>query len=96
MKYEPATMNAKDFNKLTEDVPARPATSFGGWDLVGLADEDDPDLKILEFHLIPLDDLKDHEPDFKGACWCRPIQNEEGLWVHNSVDRREDYEDAEN
>lgn len=42
-----------------------------------------------EFHLIPLNDLREHKdaPD----CWCDPKQDgdEPSVWVHNSMDRRE-------
>jgi len=39
-----------------------------------------------ERHVIPLDDLRDHAES--AVCWCRPF-DEEGVWVHNSMDRRE-------
>ena len=42
-----------------------------------------------ERHVIPLDDLRphDHMPD----CWCGP-RYDDGIWVHNAADRREEYE----
>jgi hypothetical protein len=38
----------------------------------------------------PLDDLREHEPD-DPACWCRP-RLDEGVLVHNAMDRREEFE----
>lgn len=44
-------------------------------------------------HVYPVNDLKEHV--FDGLkCWCRPQENEEGVIVHNSLDRREDYENS--
>jgi hypothetical protein len=47
---------------------------------------------IETMHVIPLGDLREHEPS--PNCWCKPIQDEEcsQLYVHNSMDRREEYE----
>lgn len=42
-------------------------------------------------HVHPEDDLKKHVLDRN--CWCRPIVDSGYLIVHNSLDRREDYED---
>ena len=41
------------------------------------------------FHVMPIGDLREHFPSV--ACWCKP-RVEEGVIVHNSLDRREDYE----
>jgi len=38
-------------------------------------------------HVVPLNDLREH--DDTADCWCRP-REEEGVIVHNSMDRRED------
>lgn len=47
-----------------------------------------------DLHVIPNNDLREHvsRPD----CWCKPVEHEEtsGLWVHNSLDRREEYEEG--
>ena len=45
-----------------------------------------------ERHAIPLDDLREHKetPD----CWCGP-DDEDGVWVHHSLDRRELFERGE-
>lgn len=42
-------------------------------------------------HIIPVDDLHDHE--MSSDCWCQPILDHED-WVatHNSADGREDFE----
>lgn len=39
-------------------------------------------------HVFPMDDLRPHLPK---NCWCRPI-DDDGVLVHNALDRREDYE----
>ena len=43
-----------------------------------------------DWHIIPLNDLRPHEPDMQ--CWCRPEVNEDNVAVHNSMDGREDFE----
>ncbi len=40
-------------------------------------------------HVLPINDLKDHEESEK--CWCKPVVDE-GVCVHNSMDQRELYE----
>ena len=57
-----------------------------GWVLIGYEHWD-------EQHVIPVDDLREHEetPD----CWCRPVEGDtDELWVHNSADGREEYEEG--
>lgn len=44
-------------------------------------------------YVCPMDDLKDHEAE-NPHCWCKPI-DDEGLLVHNSMDKREFYERGE-
>lgn len=44
-------------------------------------------------HFLPLNDLKEHLESFD--CWCNPNSKEDFppyLIIHNSADRREDYE----
>lgn len=43
-------------------------------------------------HVEPVNDLREHDttPD----CWCKPDEVEPGLWVHHSMDRREEYEEG--
>ena len=44
------------------------------------------------FHIVPIDDLKDHAAD--PSCWCKPSEDAEdpGIWVHHAMDQREEYE----
>ena len=42
-------------------------------------------------HVIPRGDLKDHATY---ACWCGPVEDN-GVIIHNSMDRRELYERGE-
>ena len=42
-------------------------------------------------HIMPLEDLRDHEAHEE--CWCKPV-NDEGIWIHNAMDRREEYEEG--
>jgi len=41
------------------------------------------------WHVVPMDDLRDHESS--RHCWCKPTQDEEEptVWVHHSMDQRE-------
>ena len=42
-------------------------------------------------HVVPVGDLREH--DIVEPCWCHPTLDEEyNIWVHNSMDGREDYE----
>ena len=44
-------------------------------------------------HAVPHEDLRDHELDHAGQCWCRPnVEEDIGLVLHNSLDGREAYE----
>jgi hypothetical protein len=43
-----------------------------------------------DVHTIPDGDLLEHVSS--ATCWCQPREDEPGLWVHNSMDRREEYE----
>ena len=45
-------------------------------------------------HIYPINDLREHVLD--GAlCWCSPTYEEEfDLYLHNSMDRREEYEEG--
>jgi hypothetical protein len=42
--------------------------------------------EIDETHVIPQRDLKPHTEN--AGCWCQPF-DDEGIWVHNSLDQRE-------
>lgn len=41
------------------------------------------------FHVLPVNDLKEHIES--RDCWCKP-REDDGVIVHNSMDRREEYE----
>lgn len=43
-------------------------------------------------HVVPYQDLKEHDVD--DICWCRPYEDD-GVIVHNSMDKRERYERGE-
>ena len=42
-------------------------------------------------NVIPLDDLREHV--CSAGCWCKP-EVDEGVIIHNSMDRREEYEEG--
>jgi hypothetical protein len=47
-------------------------------------------------HVVPLNDLREHtaSPD----CWCKPTEDDEypDVWVHHSMDEREQYDQGRN
>lgn len=45
----------------------------------------------LGVHSLPVGDTHDHMDE---DCPCIPVQNEDGLWEHNSFDGREAFEDG--
>lgn len=47
-----------------------------------------------EIHVLPVNDLRDHEET--ADCWCRPRREDDayGVIIHNSMDRREEYENG--
>lgn len=46
-------------------------------------------------HVIPIGDLREHESNIR--CFCKPTEDEEqpGVWIHHSLDGREQYESGE-
>lgn len=43
-------------------------------------------------HVMPINDLREHE--FKD-CWCNPTYDEENhIYIHHSMDKREEYENG--
>jgi hypothetical protein len=46
-------------------------------------------------HVLPIDDIREHEASM--SCWCRPTEDDEtdGLFVHHSMDGREQFETGE-
>lgn len=47
------------------------------------------------WHILPIDDLRDHEPS--KDCWCHPTLDDETeeFYIHHSMDGRELYESGE-
>lgn len=45
-----------------------------------------------ERHVIPIDDLRPHTETWR--CWCQPTADD-GVWVHHSLDKREEFERGE-
>lgn len=45
-------------------------------------------------HIYPINDLREHK--LEGCdCWCDPSYDEEiDAYIHNSMDRREEYEEG--
>lgn len=41
-------------------------------------------------HITPIDDLRPHVET--PECWCKPT-DDEGVWVHHSLDQRELHEE---
>lgn len=46
------------------------------------------------WHVMPNGDFREHETS--RDCWCKPVEHDEtpDLWLHNSMDRRENYEEG--
>jgi hypothetical protein len=42
-------------------------------------------------HVCPVDDLRPH--DLNADCWCQPT-DDDGVMVHHSMDRREEFENG--
>lgn len=47
---------------------------------------------MADVHVMPVNDLREH--DESRDCWCKPTQDsdEPSMYVHHSMDRREEYE----
>lgn len=44
-------------------------------------------------HIVPLNDLREHAAS--KDCWCKPTEDAvDDVWVHHSMDRREEYEEG--
>lgn len=48
--------------------------------------------EVRDRHVVPLNDLREH--DAISDCWCDPTYDD-GVMVHHSMDRREEYERGE-
>lgn len=47
-----------------------------------------------KYHVFPIDDLKEHTVEGMG-CWCHPVEDDDGVIVHNAMDGREAFETGE-
>jgi hypothetical protein len=50
------------------------------------------------YHVLPVNDLREHSSDIDVPCWCEPRIVYEGaseIHVHNSLDEREKFETGE-
>lgn len=58
--------------------------------------KNDKEVSDNTVHVLPVDDLKPHKAS--KDCWCGPWEEpiNPGVFVHNSLDRRELYEDIVN
>jgi hypothetical protein len=45
----------------------------------------------MQTHVVPLNDLREHT--YSDHCWCTPYEDD-GVWVHRAMDRREEYEEG--
>lgn len=68
-------------------------SSDGAWGWVSYVREY-PDGCLEDAQVIPIDDLREH--DEHRNRWCKPREDKETLnvWVHNSMDGREEYENG--
>ena len=48
--------------------------------------------QLTAFHFVPYDDYRPHSDV---GCWCKPEQDETGVYVHRSMDGREAFETGE-
>ncbi len=57
-------------------------------------DGPDGDSMTEVVHVVPLNDLREHTASTD--CWCKPTEDEgwPDVWVHHSMDRREEYEEG--
>lgn len=46
------------------------------------------------YHVVPVNDLREHSVDSDIPCWCNP-REDDGVIIHNSMDQRELYETGE-
>ena len=48
-----------------------------------------------QVHVMPVQDLRDHEPST--SCWCHPTECDDqfDVYVHHALDGREQYENGE-
>lgn len=65
------------------------------WQVVELGEVNSQ--RVAAVHVVPVDDLRQHVAGTR--CWCAPQEDPEvegpdnaPLWIHNSLDRREQFE----
>ena len=44
-------------------------------------------IDIENLHVVPHYDLAEHDTDKN--CWCKPVMDDWGIYIHNSLDERE-------
>jgi hypothetical protein len=44
----------------------------------------DDDAALYRQHVVPLHDLREHEPTL--ACWCGPVVDADGVVTHHPID----------
>lgn len=50
-------------------------------------------MNMTAVHVVPVNDLRVHTSS--ANCWCMPVETEDDVFVHNSLDGREKYETGE-
>lgn len=72
---------------------SEPRVHPSGWNVISLLDAANI---VAETHVVPADDLRDH--DIAQSCWCQPVEDEidPKLFGHNAADQRERIEEAGN
>ena len=50
---------------------------------------------VERWHIVPINDWREHEPSCQ--CWCRPVPDEvdERVMLHNAMDQRDKLERGE-
>jgi hypothetical protein len=76
--------------KAWADTPDKWMDDFWGW--VEKQEPEPEKIIPIAVHVIPINDLREHTASV--GCWCKPTEDDEwpDVWVHHSMDRREDYE----
>lgn len=50
-------------------------------------------MDVNAVHVVPVNDLRVHTSS--ASCWCMPVETEDDVFMHNSLDGREKYETGE-
>lgn len=52
--------------------------------------------RVDRVHVLPVDDLRVHDIDMAGQCWCKPsFDDEDNIFTHHALDGREAFERGE-